>query len=118
MKAAFITIVKAKQFTSILVREDKKVWINFGDDNWFEFETLNKVKKLDRTKKYKDWLESKKFKKDWAETMKIIENNTYEEVVKKFIKDFKKDRSNRILRNDVELDENKTIGDIQYEFKR
>lgn len=118
MKATFITILKGSQFTSILVREDKKVLMNFGDENFFEFETLNKVKGLSDNKKYKQWIESKKFKKDWAETMKVINTNDYEGIIQKFIKDFKTDRGNRIIRNDVEIDPNKKMEDIQYEYKR
>jgi len=118
MKATFLTIVKSNQFTAILVREDKKVWINFGDDNWFEFSKLNQVKGLEKHKQYKEWIESKKFKKSFKETMEIINNKTFEEVIQSFIKDFKQDRSNRIIRNDVEIDPNKTMEDIKYEFKR
>lgn len=118
MKAAFISVIKTGQFTSILVREDKKVWMNFGDDNFFAFETLNNVKGLKDNKKYKAWIESKKFKKDWSETMKVIETNDYEGIIQKFIHDFKKDRGNRIIRNDVEIDPDKTMEDIQYEYKR
>lgn len=118
MKAAFLTIVKSNQFTAILVREDKKVWINFGDDNWFEFSRLNQVKGLEKHKQYKEWIDSKKFKKSFKETMEIIENNDYENIITKFIKDFKKDRSNKIWRNDVEIDETKTMNDLKYEFKR
>lgn len=118
MKATFLTIVKSNQFTAILVREDKKVWINFGDDNWFEFEKLNQVKGLEKHKQYKEWIESKKFKKSFKETMEIINNNTFEEVIQSFIKDFKQDRSNRIIRNDVEIDEKITMNDLKYEFKR
>jgi hypothetical protein len=118
MKASFLTIVKSNQFTSVLIREDKKVWINFGDDNWFEFEKLNNIKVLEDKKKYRDWLQSKKFKKNFTETIEIINNNYYEEIVSSFIKDFKKDRSNRIIRNDVEIDPNKTMEDMQYEFKK
>lgn len=118
MKATFLTIVKGNQFTAILVREDKKVWMNFGDDNWFEFEKLNKVPKLEKYRKYREWIESKKFRKSYLETMEIINNNTFEEVIQSFIKDFKSDRSNRILRNDVEIDETKTFEDLKYQFKR
>lgn len=118
MKAAFITIIKKSQFTAILVREDKKVWFNFGDDNWFEFEKMGNIKGINKTKKYKAYLESNKFKKNWKETMETIRNNSYENIINKFIKNFKSDRGNRILRNDVEIDPNKSINNIEYEFKK
>lgn len=118
MKATFLSIIKKHDFTAILIREDKKVFMNFGDDNFFDFEEMNNIKGLERKRKYKDWLESKKFKKDWQETMEVIKNNGFEEIIQKFIKDFKKDRGNRIIRNDLEIDPTKTMEDIQYEYKR
>jgi len=116
MRASFIVIRKSQELTTILVREDKLVMINFGSSDWFNFRELKDIKGLKNNKsikKYLQWINSKRFKRNYKETIEILENNDYEEVVKKFIKDFKKDRGNRIIRQDVEIEPNKKIEDLQ-----
>ncbi|HKL23633.1 MAG TPA: hypothetical protein VJ895_02680 [Candidatus Nanoarchaeia archaeon] len=123
-KAVFLTIVKGKELTLLLIKENKKVFMCFGDDNWFNFQELRNLKGLSYLKpsakrKYEEWINSKKFKKDYKETEEVIENAVnYEEIIEKFIKDFKKDRGNRIWRNDTEIDDSIKQEDIQYEYKR
>jgi len=108
LKASFILVRKNPEVITILVREDKKVWFNFGSkDIWINFLELKDTKKLHKdtgkNKKYIDWVNSKKFNKNYSVTLEILNNDNFEEVVSKFIKDFKKDRC-VIIRQDVEID--------------
>jgi len=107
MKASFIIVKKTPEIITILVREDKKVLFNFGSEIWIDFFDIHKSEKLTtdkgKNKKFKEWIDSKKFKKDYQETLEVIENNEYEDIVKKFIHDFKKGRD-PIFRKDVEID--------------
>jgi len=118
-KVTFLTIKKGGELYFILIMEDKRVFLNFGDDNWFNVRELDNLKQLKDKRKYQQYLRSKKFKKNIAETIEIMDNSKdYEEITQKFIKDFKKDRGNRIIRNDAEIDTTKSIEDIEYEFKK
>lgn len=124
LKAAFLSIVKGQDITILLVREDKKVFICFGDEKWFDFEQIPKLGNISKLtekakRKYESWIKSKSFKRNYRETMEVVETSSdYEEIIQKFIKDFKKDRGNRIWRNDVEIDPKVKEEDIQYEYKR
>lgn len=115
MKATFIVIRKNPEIITIFVREDKKVLFNFGSDIWINFLDMKNQDKLHtdrgKNKKYKEWVESKKFKKDYNETIEVMKNNDYHEVVNKFIHDFKKDRV-PVFQQEVEIDPSKSIGDI------
>ncbi|HKL23818.1 MAG TPA: hypothetical protein VJ912_00615 [Candidatus Nanoarchaeia archaeon] len=118
-KVTFLTIKKGGELYFILIMEDKRVFLNFGDDNWFNVRELDNLKQLKDKRKYQQYLRSKKFKKNIAETIEIMDNSKdYEEITQKFIKDFKKDRGNKIIRNDAEIDTTKSIEDIEYEFKK
>ena len=99
-KVTFLTIKKGGELYFILIMEDKRVFLNFGDDNWFNVRELDNLKQLKDKRKYQQYLRSKKFKKNIAETIEIMDNSKdYEEITQKFIKDFKKDRGNKIIRN-------------------
>ncbi|MFW6130840.1 MAG: hypothetical protein ACOC56_06600 [Atribacterota bacterium] len=118
LKASFLMIVKKGQNTNILIREDRKVWINFGSDLWINFlkikETKNLTKDKAKNKQYIKWINSKKFKKDYKETIDVINNSSdWDEITKKFIQDFKKDRSNKIWRQDIELDTDKNLNELE-----
>lgn len=118
-KVTFLTIKKGGELYFILIMEDKRVFLNFGDDNWFNVRELDNLKQLKDKRKYQQYLRSKKFKKNIAETIEIMDNSKdYEEITQKFIKDFKKDRGNKIIRNDAEIDTTKSMEDIEYEFKK
>jgi len=118
-KVTFLTIKKGGELYFILIMEDKRVFLNFGDDNWFNVRELDNLKQLKDKRKYQQYLRSKKFKKNIEETIEIMDNSKdYEEITQKFIKDFKKDRGNRIIRNDAEIDTTKSMKDIEYEFKK
>jgi len=118
-KVTFLTIKKGGELYFILIMEDKRVFLNFGDDNWFNVRELDNLKQLKDKRKYQQYLRSKKFKKNIEETIEIMDNSKdYEEITQKFIKDFKKDRGNKIIRNDAEIDTTKSIEDIEYEFKK
>lgn len=118
-KVTFLTIKKGGELYFILIMEDKRVFLNFGDDNWFNVRELDNLKQLKDKRKYKQYIKSKKFRKNIAETIEIMDNSKdYEEITQKFIKDFKKDRGNKIWRNDAEIDTTKSIEDIEYEFKK
>jgi len=118
-KVTFLTIKKGGELYFILIMEDKRVFLNFGDDNWFNVRELDNLKQLKDKRKYQQYLRSKKFKKNIAETIEIMDNSKdYEEITQKFIKDFKKDRGNKIIRNDAEIDTTKSMKDIEYEFKK
>jgi len=118
-KVTFLTIKIGGELYFILIMEDKRVFLNFGDDNWFNVRELDNLKQLKDKRKYQQYLRSKKFKKNIAETIEIMDNSKdYEEITQKFIKDFKKDRGNRIIRNDAEIDTTKSMEDIEYEFKK
>lgn len=118
IKASFIMITKKGELTNILVREDRRVWLNFGSDLWIEFQDLINTKIFtkdnSKNKKYKDWIKSKKFKKDYKDTIKVIdESENYDEITKKFIQDFKKDRSNRIWRQELEIDQEQDLNKLE-----
>lgn len=118
LKAGFLMIMKKQQVTNILVREDRRVWINFGSDMWIDFlkikETENLVPDTSKNRKYLDWINSKKFQKDYQETLNVINNSEdWNMIIEKFVKDFKKDRGNRIIRQDLEVDTEKEINDLQ-----
>lgn len=99
IEGAFITIKKGNQIMSILVKEDKRVYFNFGDNNWIKFEELEK---LIFNKKYK------KLMGDLADTKKVIEESKdYKELVKKFEEDFKKDHGNIVVVNKVLMEDGK-----------
>lgn len=111
-------ITKKGELTNILVREDRRVWLNFGSDLWIEFQDLINTKIFtkdnSKNKKYKDWIKSKKFKKDYKDTIKVIdESENYDEITKKFIQDFKKDRSNRIWRQELEIDQEQDLNKLE-----
>jgi len=115
MKASFIIIRKKPEIITILVREDKKVLFNFGSEIWVDFFDICDSEKLTsdkgKNKKFRDWVGSKKFQEDYNKTITIIKNNSYEEIVKKFIRDFKKDRA-PIFRKDVEINPNVSMEDM------
>jgi len=114
-KANFLTITKGNDIQIIVIREDKKCFICFGDDNFFDIEKLNKLKKIKFKspriqKKYEGWINSKSFKKNFKETLEVInKSKNYNEITEKFIKDYKKDRGNRIIKNKIVLDTEKKI---------
>ncbi len=118
-KVTFLTIKKGAEIYFILVMEDKRVFLNFGDENWFNVRELGNLDQLKHKKKYKRYIQSKQFRKNIEETLEIMDNsNDSEEIIQKFIKDFKRDRGNKVWRNDAEIDTTKSIEDIEYEFKR
>lgn len=115
LNAHILTILKGNEIQVIVIREDKKCFISFGDENFFDIENLNNLKNIQKLspkakRRYEEWINSKKFKKDFNETIEVINNSKdYSEITEKFIKDYKKDRGNRIIKQDVELDTNKKI---------
>lgn len=114
-KATFLSIKKGGEIYFILVMEDKKVFINFGDDNWFDVKKIHNIKELKGKKKYEKYLSSKSFRKNIKETVETIDSSKdHLEIVEKFIKDFKKDRGNKIIKNEVEIDTSKNLDDIKY----
>ncbi len=118
-KVTFLTIKKGAEIYFILVMEDKRVFLNFGDENWFNVRELGNLDQLKHKKKYKRYIQSKQFRKNIEETLEIMDNsNDSEEIIQKFIKDFKRDRGNKVWRNDAEIDTTKSMEDIEYEFKR
>lgn len=118
-KVTFLTIKKGGEVYFVLVMEDKRIFLNFGDDNWFNVRELGDLNSLKDKKKYQKYIESKDFKKNIRETLEIMDSSkNSEEIIQKFIKDFKKDRGNKVWRNDAEIDTTKSIEDIEYEFKR
>jgi len=117
LKASFIVVIKKNEITNILVREDKRVWLNFGSDLWIEFQDLvnQKIFTNDsaKNKRYLNWINSPKFKRDYKQTIEVINNSDWDGITKKFIADFKKDRGNRIWRQDIELDTDKSLSDLE-----
>lgn len=103
LKANFITINKGHDLIVILVREDKRVYFNFGSEDWIDF---TKMGRLDiKNEKYQNFIKSKKFKKNYEETKNVIDTSKdYKEITQRFIKDFKKDRGSRVLLNEAELE--------------
>lgn len=116
MKATFIVVRKNPEVITILVREDKKVWFNFGSDIWINFFDIPKSenfhKNKGKNKKFQNWIQSKDFKKNYQETIDVINNYSYKVIVDKFHRDFKKDRV-PIFMQEVEIDPNKSIEDIK-----
>jgi len=117
MKGTFIVVRKKPEVITILVREDKKVWFNFGSDLWIDFfdiptstEFHNKDK--GKNKKFKDWVNSKDFKRNYQETIDVINNYSYKIIVDKFVRDFKKDRV-PIITQEVEIDPDAKLEDFQ-----
>jgi hypothetical protein len=103
LKANFLTILKGNSLIVILIREDKKVFFNFGDETWIDFDKLGKLNI--KNQRYKEYIESPKFKKQYKDTENIIKKSKdYLEITEKFKKDFKKDRSNKITINPAELE--------------
>ncbi|MFW6130341.1 MAG: hypothetical protein ACOC56_04080 [Atribacterota bacterium] len=116
MYATFIIVRKKPEIITIFVREDKKVLFNFGSDIWIDFlkikdsDTLHSNK--GKNKKFRKWVDSPKFKKNYSETLKIINNYGYKMIVDKFYKDFKKDRV-PIIKREVEIDPDARMGGMQ-----
>lgn len=78
----------------VFVREDKKVMISFGDDEWY---TIEEIKKLEVKKGKFD-------KKNFLSTMRVIEKSKdYEDLAYRFFKDFKKDRGNMVTMQKLKL---------------
>jgi len=116
MYATFIVIKKNPEVITIFVREDKKVLFNFGSDIWIDFlkikdsDTLHSNK--GKNKKFREWANSSKFKKNYAETLNVINNYGYKVIVDKFYRDFKKDRV-PIIKREVEIDPDAKMEDMQ-----
>lgn len=105
LKARTISILKGQQLIIILVREDKKVYMNFGSDDWIDFLQMFALQHSIKNQKYQQWVNNPHNKKNFQETLDVITNaGDYLEVCKHFVKDFKSDRGARIVTNDLELE--------------
>jgi hypothetical protein len=103
LKADFITITKGHDLKVILVREDKYVSFNFGSEDWIEFARMGRMDI--KNQKYQNFIKDKNFKKNYKQTQDVINNSKdYKEITQTFIKDFKKDRGNKILLNETEME--------------
>jgi len=108
IKARTITILKGNTLIMILVREDKEVFLNFGSEDWIDFKKIFEMKKKIKHQKYQEWIENPRQKKNFKETMEVIEKSKdYMEICEHFHKDFRKDRSARIAINDLEMETDK-----------
>jgi len=100
LKAIVITIIKGNNISLIMIQNDKKVFFNFGSEQWIDYEKIqdSKMKKMLKghaLKRYEDFL--KGYKKDMIQTNKVIkESKDFIEIADKFYMDFRTDRGNKI----------------------
>lgn len=108
MKAKTLMSVKGGEIFIILIREDMKCYFNFGTNDWFGMEDFQNLHKHSNAK-IKHYAESPKFKRDYKETIDVIETSKdYKEIYNRFYRDFKKDRGNRIKGGDIEIENGAT----------
>jgi len=100
LKAIVITIMKGNNISLIMIQNDKKVFFNFGSEQWIDYEKIqdSEMKKMFKghaLKRYEDFLEG--YKKDMIQTNKVIkESKDFIEIADKFYMDFRTDRGNKI----------------------
>jgi hypothetical protein len=113
-KAILIATTKGMNIISVLVREDMKVWFNFGTKLWFSFDEFSSLKNYKHIPQIKRYVESPSFKKNIRQTQKTIDKSTsYEDLAEHFYKDFKSDRNIHITKTNLILDDEiKGIGEL------
>ncbi len=108
MKAKGIVAIKGSEIFIIFIKINKEVYFNFGTNDWFTIEDFTNLHRHSNPK-IKRHAESPKFKKDYKETLEVIETSKdYLEMNDRFVKDFKKDRGFRIKEFNLEVEDGAT----------
>lgn len=117
--AISISVRKNDKIYLFMISKDKDVVINFGSEHWIPFLELFELEDEIDDKAYHDYINDPKNKKNYKETKEVINNSSdFTEIAKKFYRDFRTDRGNRIRIDLVEGETKEQKEKLKKAFRR